>query len=182
MSRPPVLRGELVTLRPSRPGDAEVRARFGRTPEVSRGFGLEVPEFQSMTVDEARVQIDFEFGEGPHWVVADENDQYLGNARLVIDEDRPRTARYAIGLFDPTRLGCGLGTEANRLAISHGLGDGGFDRIELAVFADNVRAIRSYERVGFRVVDRTPGVLDRDGLLIDDVHMVVTPQTFQPGA
>ena len=58
----------------------------------------------------------------------------------------------------------GYGTEAVRTMVEYGMDTLGLDRVFLKVFPDNARAIRVYEKCGFREYDRTE----------DDVFMEVT--------
>lgn len=45
-------------------------------------------------------------------------------------------------------------------------------QLELDVLADNLPAIRAYERNGFAVIGRVPRAICRKGVYYDDVHMV----------
>ena len=58
----------------------------------------------------------------------------------------------------------GYGTEAVRAMVDYGMDTLGLHRVFLKVFPDNARAIRVYEKCGFREYDRTE----------DDVFMEVT--------
>ena len=49
----------------------------------------------------------------------------------------------------------GYGTEAVRAMVEYGMDTLGLDRVFLKVFPDNARAIRVYEKCGFREYDRT---------------------------
>ena len=48
----------------------------------------------------------------------------------------------------------GYGKEALKRMIEYGFNEGGFRRITLGVYADNLRAIHVYEACGFRIYDR----------------------------
>ena len=60
-------------------------------------------------------------------------------------------ARLGIGLA-PTEVGKGYGTEALTMFLPYYFGVLGFQRIVLDVAASNIRAVRSYDRVGFRKI------------------------------
>ena len=49
----------------------------------------------------------------------------------------------------------GFGTEAVRALVGYGMDRLGLKRIFLKVFPDNARAIRVYEKCGFREYDRS---------------------------
>ena len=71
------------------------------------------------------------------------------------------------------RRGAGLGAEAVRTLARHLIADRGHHRLTIDPAAANDRAIRAYERVGFRAVgltrryERGPDGAWRDGLLMD---------------
>ena len=81
------------------------------------------------------------------WIV-DAEGQFLGTARLHSFREAG-SARYAVGFFDPERLGRGFGTEVTALVVQYAFGSLGLQRLELAVLEFNERAIRRYKRCGF---------------------------------
>ena len=63
----------------------------------------------------------------------------------LVERRRPR-----IQIGEPAGRGRGLGSEAIRLLLAYGFETLGLHRIELRVHENNPRAIRCYERAGFR--------------------------------
>jgi aminoglycoside 6'-N-acetyltransferase len=124
------------------------------------------------------------------WFEPESRDAILGDgdsAKLVIDadgevagliqyheEDDPLYRHASIDVFVSERFqGRGLGTEAVRLVARHLFEERGHHRITIDPAADNARAIRAYEKVGFRRVgvmrryERGPDGTFHDGLLMD---------------
>lgn len=66
-----------------------------------------------------------------------------------IDPDN-RKAEYGIFIGEDDARGHGIGTAAAKLIIKYGFDELGLHKIFLRVFADNIRAIKSYEKAGFR--------------------------------
>jgi aminoglycoside 6'-N-acetyltransferase len=72
-----------------------------------------------------------------------------------------------------SRHGQGLGSEALRVLARYLFDERGHHRLTIDPAVDNVRAIRAYERIGFRPVgvmrecERAPDGTWRDGLLMD---------------
>lgn len=126
-----------------------------------------------MTEDEAAEQFQWSFGPGPHWVIADESDLFVGFVRLAPVDQSNRSARFGIGILDPGRLGQGLGTEATRLALGYGFEVLDLHRVGLTVLADNVRAVAAYRKCGFVVEGRLRQTLFRDGKWHDDLAMAI---------
>jgi RimJ/RimL family protein N-acetyltransferase len=61
-----------------------------------------------------------------------------------------RNAELRIRLGEPDRCGRGLGTEAVRLLVAFAFADLNLERVYLYVQERNQRAIRCYEKAGFR--------------------------------
>jgi [ribosomal protein S5]-alanine N-acetyltransferase len=179
----PRLAGPRVVLRSPSPDDIEARRRLGNDPSIIRAFGGS-PAFdtpQPMTVAEAEHWYESQtHDEGPlHWFIEHEG-RFVGNARLRIESETDRRARFAIGILDGARLGCGLGTESTRLMLDYGFGVIGLHRIALRVLATNTRARRCYRRCGF--VDEG---IERDSALVDgqwqdDIMMAVLAHEHAP--
>ena len=169
----PLLVGNRVRLRELREADVEHRAALGRSREIVRSFGGELARDEPMTEEEAEAQLRWRFGPGPHWVIADEDDVFVGTVRLAPVDETNRSARFGIGILDPNRLGQGLGTEATRLAVGYGFDRLGLHRISLIVLADNARAIGAYERCGFVVEGRLRDTHWQDGTWHDDLAMAI---------
>lgn len=89
-------------------------------------------------------------------------------------ETEPDYRHASIDIYlDPASQGQGLGTDAVRTLARHLTTDLGFHRVVIDPAADNVAAIRCYEKVGFRPVgimreyERGPDGSWHDGLLMD---------------
>lgn len=102
-----------------------------------------------------------------------ETDKPLGSVYIRdIDRDHCK-GEYGIFIGEDEARGRGIGTEAARLMIQYGFEELGLHRIYLRVLADNERAIRSYEKAGFR----QEGYLHHDvciqGKYVDIVWMAI---------
>ena len=86
---------------------------------------------------------------------------FIGNIELMDIADGAGELGIAITAAMQDK---GYGTEAVRAMVEYGMDTLGLDRVFLKVFPDNARAIRVYEKCGFREYDRTE----------DDVFMEVT--------
>jgi RimJ/RimL family protein N-acetyltransferase len=58
---------------------------------------------------------------------------------------------FGIVIGEKAHWNRGFGTEATRLALRFAFGELNLHRVELEVFAFNKRAIRAYEKAGFRL-------------------------------
>ena len=159
------LGGERVRLRPVRPDDAARLTEILTRPEVAEwwpGFGPERVRGEMVEPDDGTVTF-----------AVDADGQVIGLIQYY-EETEPDYRHAAIDIFlDPAWYGAGLGADAIRTLARHLFEGRGHHRLTIDPAAHNERAIRSYERVGFRPV----GVMRRyergadgtwhDGLLMD---------------
>ncbi|MBA2514094.1 MAG: GNAT family N-acetyltransferase [Solirubrobacterales bacterium] len=141
--------------------DAELR-RIHETPEVVRWWDSPADGFP--------------WDEEPGTTVLTiEVDGTIAGLIQYWEEPEPKYRHAGIDLFlDPVVHGRGVGTEAVRRVVRHLIDGLGHHRITIDPAAANAAAIRTYEKVGFRVV----GVMRRyerdadgsgwhDGLLME---------------
>jgi RimJ/RimL family protein N-acetyltransferase len=80
-------------------------------------------------------------------------------------------AFVGVGIGDREYWGKGYGTDAMRLILRYAFIELSLQRVSLNVFEYNLRAIRSYEKLGFVHEGRSRAVLRRDGQRYDLVFM-----------
>jgi RimJ/RimL family protein N-acetyltransferase len=73
----------------------------------------------------------------------------IGNCTFFNIEREVRSAEVGIMIGDKSVWNQGLGTEAMGLLLRIGFGILNLNRVFLQVYADNVRAVRAYEKAGF---------------------------------
>ena len=80
---------------------------------------------------------------------------------------------FHISLGEHDAWGQGYGTEATRLMLGLAFDSIGLHRVGLSVFSFNERAIRSYEKAGFRLEGRARDAILRDGERRDELSMAI---------
>ena len=158
-----VLRWERVLLRPGRPEDADKLIRIRKEPEVALRWGA----------DNIEEEIGEEFIGTEEGFVIEVDGEVVGAIQYG-EEDDPMYRHASVDIFLATSChGQGVGTEAIRLLADHLFEERGHHRLTIDPAADNVAAIRAYEKVGFRRVglmrsyERGPDGVWHDGLLMD---------------
>jgi len=76
-----------------------------------------------------------------------------------------------VSLGERQNWGKGYGTDAMRILLHYAFSELNLQRVSLTVFEYNSRAIRSYEKVGFKVEGRVRQFLNRDGRRWDMIFM-----------
>lgn len=80
---------------------------------------------------------------------------------------------FHITIGEPDAWGRGYGTEATGLMLELAFKRIGLHRVTLSVFSFNERAIRSYQKSGFRLEGRAREAILRDGQRFDELSMGV---------
>ena len=139
----PVLHGTATVLRPVRAEDAEPLAAILAEPEVARWWGR---------YDVERVRSEMIGGGHSEVFVIEADDQIVGSAQFY-EEPAPDYRHASIDLFlHPAWHGKGLGTDAVRTLARYLVHDRGHHRLAIDPAVTNERAIRTYQRVGFKPV------------------------------
>jgi aminoglycoside 6'-N-acetyltransferase len=158
------LRGERVVLRPLAAADAPRLAELGQDHGVARWWpGIDEPELRRKAAGEDEVTAFAIVAEGePVGLIQD------------YEEENPEFRHAGLDLFlGAGWQGRGLGVDAIRTLARHLVEEHGHHRLVIDPAADNERAIRAYERAGFRRVGvmreywRDAHGTWRDGLLMD---------------
>ena len=159
------LRGERVVLRPLAEADVDRIVELGADPEVARWWPGLTPEHVGT---KARGE-----DEGVT-VLAIVVDGEVAGLIQHYEETDPEFRHAGMDLFLGAPFhGRGLGTDAVRTLARHLVRDHGHHRLVIDPAADNARAIRCYEKVGFRRVGvmreywRDADGVWRDGVLLD---------------
>lgn len=174
----PRLVGRRVVLRQPLESDIDARAELGVHEDIQRSFGAPRPTTRPMDHDEALAWYR-KLGEGDavQWAV-EVDGRFLGAARLHSFDASTETARFAVGFYDPARLGQGLGTEVMRLVLRYAFESLGVSTVTLAVLEFNERAVRCYRKCGFAPVGRVESAAVVDGVAHADIIMALSAGDF----
>ncbi len=116
---------------------------------------------------------------GVNLVIADrEKKRYLGQCALSMIDQTARHAELSVVLA-PDSAGLGYGAEAIELLLGFAFREMNLNRVFLRVYAANERAIRCYEKCGFRVEGRLREHAFRDGRYEDVLEMGILRREFE---
>lgn len=94
-------------------------------------------------------------------IVLNEGDRAIGSVYVRDIDLEHKKAEYGIFIGETDCLGKGYGTEAAELMIEYAFEFLGIHKLMLRVYAENERAIKSYEKAGFK----------KEAYLKDDVYV-----------
>ncbi|MFP4343435.1 MAG: GNAT family N-acetyltransferase [Anaerolineales bacterium] len=156
--------GERIYLRPLERADLAHIRRWSNDPEIRRLTG----EVHPMTEGDAEAFYEkVQQEESRVWfiIALQEDDRPVGECGLLRLFPAWRTTDLSIILGERDAWGRGYGTEAIRLLLDYAFGALNLHRVAIGVVGFNERALRFYEKVGFR----REGV-QRDGYFYDHAY------------
>lgn len=177
---PPQIVGRQVGLRRPHSNDLPAVVRWYRDREIAR-----LTRYQARPMSEAEVERFFDLRmlapdalaysivELPDW-------RLIGFTTFSSLDGDNGSVLFHITIGERDAWGRGLGTEATELMLGHAFERLGLHRVGLSVFSYNQRAIRAYEKAGFRIEGRQREAILRDGLYWDEIQMgVLAPEWLE---
>src|SRR5881396_341274 len=152
-----VLRGERVLLRPLASTDLRRCVKWFSDPQIIRFLGRDAPV---TLAEEERWFRDYERRTDEQIFAIEVEGNHIGNLGLHKVDRVHRKADVGIVIGEPTLWSKGYGTEAMRVALRYAFDVLGLNKVSLDVLEYNIRAIHTYERLGFQ----------REGLHREDVY------------
>jgi len=181
-----LLQGELVRLAAGNSEtDAEGFARWTRDSEFMRLQDTWLARMWSAKKTKEEMQ---------NWIESDKPNEYafairtLAEERLIGDIELDGinwsngNCWVGIGIGDREFWGKGYGTDAMRVILRFAFMELNLHRVSLDVFEYNPRAIRSYEKAGFKIEGCVRQALNRNGRRWDDIHMGILREEWERDA
>lgn len=145
-----LFKGNLVNLVPmDMDKDPEIISKWDRDSEFKRQFDV-VPAVMYSPIM-SKEWYEAASGNGAEMMIQTvEDKKVIGVIELDGFDWAARSAWVGIGIGEADYRGKGYGTEAMQLILEYAFQGLNLNRVNLNVFAFNTRAIRSYEKCGFR--------------------------------
>ena len=112
-------------------------------------------------------------------IVDMETDKLIGNCGLMDIDHINRKAGFGIFIGDKTYQNKGYGTEAIRLILDYAFNLLNLHNIWLFVYSFNKRAIKCYEKVGFKLAGRRRESKLVSGKYYDEIYMDILDSEFE---
>ena len=165
MGSAPTLRGERLMLRPGSAADAATLHRIRGEQSVAKWWGTPDPE--------AKIAAELRGESDDVLFIIDVDGEVAGSIQYS-EENEPDYRHAGVDVYLSERFhGRGLGRAAVALLAAYLIDERGHHRLTIDPAAENRRAIRSYQSLGFQPVgvmrryERAADGSWRDGLLMD---------------
>jgi diamine N-acetyltransferase len=147
----PVIRSERLYLRPAERSDLPNFVTWFADAETTRNLAVRAPFSLAMEEKWFEKVVEGQGRDHYHFVVCLlEDGRPIGTADLRGIDLENGKAEFGISIGEKGEWNRGYGTEALNAICDFGFGALRLERISLEVYEDNPRAIRSYEKAGFR--------------------------------
>lgn len=175
-----MIQGILVRLRPVEREDLKKTTAMLNKPAVAINlgglyFGISLKEEEAWYENHLKEQYQLS-----SLVIEDlKTGEHLGH--IGFNQISWKNRKATVGLFiDENYWGQGFGTDALMTFCHFGFTQLNFQRIQLLVFATNVRGISLYEKCGFQVEVVQKTAVYVDGIYVDQLLMGVLVEEFLP--
>jgi RimJ/RimL family protein N-acetyltransferase len=162
--RPRVLTGKRVYLRPLAKEDSVYLRKWSDDAEI-RGLIGEVTSMSQADCEKFLEEVCADNSREWFVVVIKKNDRVIGEAGLLRMFPAWRTTDVSVIIGEKEEWGKGYGTETILLLLDYAFRHLDFHRVAIGVVGFNERALRFWEKVGFR----REGI-QRDGYYYDDKY------------
>lgn len=163
--------GELIRLRAREPEDEDVVHRWMADPDVILYNIVRYPRSRQSTRERIAAGADIGYAHARFAIETKAENKLIGDIAIHVEEAESRCGWMAMTLGDPDFRDRGYGTDALRTTCRFGFEMMNLNRLELEVMAENGRAIRAYEKVGFQHEGRRRQAVYSHGRYIDLVVM-----------
>lgn len=167
--------GSLVKLTGPREEDAEIMVQWEEDYEYLRNIDTDVAIPKTKEKFENAPD-----GKEPYFRLRTiDGDELIGFVVIHSIEWNNRSGLLAIGIGGAENRGKGYGTDALRVILRYAFRELNLDRVGLDVIDYNHRAIKAYERVGFKHEGAMRSAVFRDGKKYDRVIMGILREEWE---
>ena len=171
-----MIQGQKTKLRAIEREDLPIFVRWFNDPEVRQYLAMYMP--MSMAEEEKWFERQLEDQDGRVFAIETEDGAHIGNIGLHSIDWKNRCAELGIAIGEKEYWGKGYGSDAIRTLLGFAFGEMNLHRVCLTAYAHNERAVRCYEKCGFRREGRLREARFSDGQYHDDLIMGILRKEF----
>ena len=165
--------GKKVYLSPRSVDDAEKYTLWLNNYDIAKYINHNV---SIITIESEKEYLAKDISDGFNFAIVDlETDELIGSIGLMHVNCIDGTAELGIFIGDENHLSRGYGSEAIILLLDFGFNQVNLNNIMLKVFSFNKRALRAYEKCGFK----TFGVWEKSHYIDGEYHDIIYMNIFK---
>ncbi|MDF2839575.1 MAG: GCN5-related N-acetyltransferase [Clostridia bacterium] len=173
--------GDRINLRQQKKEDAELIAKYQQDADVMENYFMSysippIKEFIERWYDHTAMD-----KEGYGFAIENKQGEFIGSCHTMGLNLRNGTTYIAIFIGHPEYRSKGYGTEAMKLLLNFLFNEVGLRKVKLNVFSFNKRAIRCYEKSGFKLEGINKKEIYRYGEYHDNYAMAAIRDDFNRG-
>ncbi len=170
------IKGERIYLSPINVEDAPLYSEWINDMTVTVKIGR--PSL-TVSVEQERQALDGMIKEGNCFaIILNEEEKLIGNCSLFAFDRLQQTAELGIMIGDKDYWSNGYGTEAIKLLLNYGFNILNLHNIMLRVFSFNERAMKCYQKCGFKEIGRRREAYKIGKTRYDSVYMDILASEF----
>lgn len=169
--------GDNIYLSPVNIEDVEKYVEWFSNPRISDNLHSTKKLFN---LENEREKLSSKLSEGDYTfsIIRKSDNTLIGNCGFNRIDNIDRTATVGIFIGDEDNQNKGYGSEALRVLLNYGFGVLNLNNIDLKVFDFNARAIRCYEKVGFKEYGRRHKSYYLNNEYHDTIYMEILRDDF----
>lgn len=170
--------GKLIKLRAYEEKDIKQAQAFINDPEIKYYLTPSVPFPVTLEDEKKFINSQSAFKDTYSFAIETLDGVYIGGCGLNKVDWKNRSVVVGIFIGDKNYWSKGYGTDAMKVLVDFIFDEMNINRIQLNVYSFNKRAIRSYEKVGFKVEGVLRKALFKAGEYHDDIVMGLLKEEY----
>lgn len=176
-----LFKGELVNLRAFTEADIKPSVDFMNDMEVVLNLDDDAPMPQSYETQKEWFEENLKNKDNYKdffWAIETKEGKYIGGCGVNHLDAKNRVVEVGIFIGDREYLGKGYGTDAMKILLKYLFEEYNINKVKLMVFDYNKRAIRSYEKCGFKTEAILRESVYRYGKYHNEISMAILKEEY----
>lgn len=169
--------GDRVYLSPMNVEDVEIYTKWMNDFSVTDGLGMS-GRVTSIETEKNYINSMTTNGEYQFAIIDTKNDKLIGNGGFSSIDHSRQTAEVGLFIGEEEIRNIGLGTEALKLLIKYGFEYLNLNNIMLKVYSFNERAIKCYQKCGFKEFGKRHKSICIKNTWFDEIYMEILKEDY----
>lgn len=169
--------GERIYLSPINENDLELYTKWMNDSSVTDGLGMS-SRITTLSNEADWITNTSKNGEYQFAIIDKKTDSLIGGGGFSVINHLRQIAEVGLFIGDEENRNNGYGTEALNLIIKYGFEYLNLNNVMLKVYSFNKRAVKCYEKVGFKEFGRRHQVIPMNNNWYDEIYMEILKSDY----